>query len=72
MRCPLLGADDVEAEQVPSDGALGEGGVLAGAAAGGVRPLAREDGIEIAGGEAAVHRGMPKCPVDVGATTQRR
>ena len=61
------GIDDVGAEQVPTDGALGQGGVLAGATAGGVQALVGQDGIEIAGGEAAMHRGMTQCPVDIGA-----
>ena len=37
----------------------------------GSRPLAGEDGVEITGGEAAVHGGMPECPVDISATGQR-
>ena len=36
------------------------------------KPLAGEDGIEIACGEAAVHCGMTECPVDVGASTKCR
>ena len=37
----------------------------------GSRPLAGEDGVEVAGGEPAVHGGVPERPVDVGAAGQR-
>ena len=42
-----------------------------GATTGGIQALAGQDGIEIAGSEAAVHRGVTQRPVDIGAATQR-
>ena len=51
---------------------MSQGGILFSAATGPIQAFGGQDGIEITGGKAAVHGGMPQRPVDVGAAGQRR
>lgn len=37
---------------------------------GGVHPFGGQDGVQVPGGEAAVHSGMSECPADIGAAGQ--